>query len=478
MEEKIRVSIVIINYNGRAFLKTCLDSIKSQNFPEEKYEIVLVDNNSRDTSLKFVREQYPEVEIIESKENLGFAGGANLGVRHTRGEYVVFLNTDTKVDINWLKFLMIRIESDKNIAAVNSKLLLYYPFIKLSLVSDTHPLENFSKSNNFLLAGVFVEKIFLDDPELDPLIKYSSGFYDKNLIVSQNNTDRNGDETGFWTNGNAEILVPCNISKTKINLSLIIRSETNGTKTGFVVKNHETTLISDYLKPHEIKKYRIFLDIAEINPYFHYVVQNAGLAIFKSGYGRDRGAVVKDHQQFYETDCSYYNQAREVHAFSGASVILRKNVFKKLNGFDSSFFMYYEDVDMSLKMRRMGWKIFYEPKSVVYHKHAATSKEWSRLFSYNVEKNHLAILIKHFPIMEFIKEYLRFLVLWVMSFLKMCEWRLIRNWSFYSDWKEKVEYRKDVVFWVSRNFFRLIKERLKLTRSCYKSMNYLFKDHY
>lgn len=90
------ISILLVNYNGRAHLEECLGSLEAQTFRD--FEIVLVDNGSVDGSLDFVRSRFPAVRLVDAGANLGFAGGNNLGLSHCRGEWIFFLNNDTRVE--------------------------------------------------------------------------------------------------------------------------------------------------------------------------------------------------------------------------------------------------------------------------------------------------------------------------------------------------------------------------------------------
>lgn len=98
-----KISIVIVNWNGKKWLKKCLDSLTHQDY--KNYEIILVDNNSQDDSVKFVKKNYSSVIIVESKKNLGFAGGNNLGIKKAQGKYILLLNNDTWVEKNFLSDL-------------------------------------------------------------------------------------------------------------------------------------------------------------------------------------------------------------------------------------------------------------------------------------------------------------------------------------------------------------------------------------
>lgn len=117
------VSIILVNYNGEDFIEECLDSLRQIDYPKENYEVILVDNASKDNSVKLVKENFPEVKLIKSDKNLGFPGGCNLGVDVAKGEYLVFLNTDATVDKFWLNELVDTISSDERIGACSSQVL-------------------------------------------------------------------------------------------------------------------------------------------------------------------------------------------------------------------------------------------------------------------------------------------------------------------------------------------------------------------
>jgi len=100
-----RVSVIVLNWNGRKWLEKCLSSILGQDITEN-FEVILVDNGSTDDSVKYVRERFSQVKVIELEENYGFAEGNNLGLKHARGDYIVFVNTDTEAMKGWLQNLV------------------------------------------------------------------------------------------------------------------------------------------------------------------------------------------------------------------------------------------------------------------------------------------------------------------------------------------------------------------------------------
>lgn len=122
--EKPLVSIVVLNYNGKYHLKDCFNSLYNLNYNMDKVEIILVDNNSQDDSVEFVKNNYKEVKVIQLENNYGFSAGNNIGARKSSGQNIILLNNDTVVDKNWLRELLKVAESSNEIGIVASK--IYY----------------------------------------------------------------------------------------------------------------------------------------------------------------------------------------------------------------------------------------------------------------------------------------------------------------------------------------------------------------
>lgn len=117
-----KVSIIIPNYNGKRFLKDCISSIQGVRYPRKKYEIILVDNGSSDSSIDYVRANFPSVKILALHKNYGFAGGNNHGAKIATGELLVFLSNDTVVDRNWL-YNLVKVMAHEEIGICGSKIL-------------------------------------------------------------------------------------------------------------------------------------------------------------------------------------------------------------------------------------------------------------------------------------------------------------------------------------------------------------------
>ncbi|AKB36595.1 Glycosyltransferase [Methanosarcina siciliae C2J] len=234
-------SVVILSYNSKEDLMECIPSLMSQTYPG--FEIIVVDNASRDGSEEFVRTNYPEIKVVQTGKNLGYAAGNNAGFEVAEGEYIVVINPDTVVDSNWLSKLINPFDSDPEIAATTSKILIY----------------------------------------------------------SQN-----------------EIINTC--------------ANTN-----------------------------------------HYT----GLTFCRG---------------FNKPSCEF-DSYQEVGSVSGCSFAIRRDILKNLNGFDSDFFLYQEDADLSWRIRFAGGRIMYVPESIIYHKYKLSISPWKEFY---LERNRYLILLKNF----------------------------------------------------------------------------------
>src|SRR6185369_16545927 len=117
-----RASIIIVSYNARAKLLACLASISSR-LPE-CCQIIVVDNASSEGNADAVEADFPDVTVIRSTVNLGFAGGCNLGVLRSDGEFLAFINPDTIVERDWLSALIAPLEAKDRVGLSTSRILL------------------------------------------------------------------------------------------------------------------------------------------------------------------------------------------------------------------------------------------------------------------------------------------------------------------------------------------------------------------
>ena len=120
-----KVSVVLVNFRGIDDTLNAIKSIKETNYPKEQLEIVIVDNASGDNSVEKLKGLSNQIILVESSENLGFAGGVNLGVKKSTGEIIGLLNNDAKCDVNWINTAVDTFLADKDVASVASKVLTW-----------------------------------------------------------------------------------------------------------------------------------------------------------------------------------------------------------------------------------------------------------------------------------------------------------------------------------------------------------------
>lgn len=120
----MKVSVIILTWNGRAYLKECLDSLAAQTFRD--FETILVDNGSCDGTADYIRNEFSWVRLLVLPENVGFAEGNNQGLAVAQGDYIVALNNDTKVAPDFLEELVTVANSDSRIGMVAAKMRNFY----------------------------------------------------------------------------------------------------------------------------------------------------------------------------------------------------------------------------------------------------------------------------------------------------------------------------------------------------------------
>lgn len=135
------ISVVIPNYNGAAYLGACLSSLVRQSYRD--FEVLVVDNASSDGSVETALRAAPAAVILRQKTNLGFAGGANAGIRAATGEWVAVLNNDTEVPEQWLSECVAGISRHPDAA-----------FLACRVLDFKHRDEVYSAGDCFLRAGI------------------------------------------------------------------------------------------------------------------------------------------------------------------------------------------------------------------------------------------------------------------------------------------------------------------------------------
>lgn len=122
--EKPLVSIITINYNESQVTMDMLASVQNLTYPN--IEVIVVDNASPQDQPDRIKEQYPNITLLKSERNLGFAGGNNLGVEKAKGTYLLFVNNDTELPPGFVEPLVETLENDPAIGMVSPKIKFHW----------------------------------------------------------------------------------------------------------------------------------------------------------------------------------------------------------------------------------------------------------------------------------------------------------------------------------------------------------------
>ena len=117
------VSVVIVNYRGAEDTLTCIDGLQELDWPADQLEVIVVDNASGDGSAELIGTRAPQVTLVASDVNTGFAGGCNLGVSHASGEYIALINSDARPHPRWLVEAVAVLHAESSVGVVASKVL-------------------------------------------------------------------------------------------------------------------------------------------------------------------------------------------------------------------------------------------------------------------------------------------------------------------------------------------------------------------
>ncbi len=267
----IDVTVVTVTYNAAALVVQCLDSLAAQRLGDVTMRVVVVDNASTDATVELVESHHPDVTVVRSSRNLGFAGGNDLVLASVTTPWVILLNNDAVADPDLVRTLVDEARrSPADVAAVAATVLLAERF----------------------------------------------------------------------------------------------RAAPDGTADG--VEGPDGTWVADPAG-----------DVRLVN--------STGNQVRTDGFGEDRG---------WLADASRHRPPAEVFGFSGAAALLRTSALRDVGVFDESYFMYYEDTDLSWRMRLAGYRVVHCARAVVSHEHAASSDEGSDFFRFHDARNRLATVTK------------------------------------------------------------------------------------
>ncbi|MFN7973997.1 MAG: glycosyltransferase [Acidobacteriota bacterium] len=373
------VSVITVNHNGKRFLADALAALHAQDYPRDRYEIIVVDNASSDGSLEAARAAFPGARFVASAANVGFAEGNNIGYRESKGELIALLNNDAVASPGWLAALVAAMERHPEAGLATSKILFMQRALSLELHCETFLPQQVMASTDTRPLGIKVLGVDLDGLA-GAHCAFREGFY----------PEESGNGQRFrWTDGRGRFDVVFHGAGKRLPMWLKLdgwRPEALP-EAELVVKSSGSARARVVLPRGPMRLPLVFEEgeMARVPRR----IQNVGVNAYRDWFAGDRASG--------EPDDGRYAAEEEVFGACGAAMMVRRKVVEECGLFDPSFFMYYEDVDLAFRARARGHRCVYVPSAVVEHYHAGSSKEGSAFFTYNVERNRLAVILKHAP---------------------------------------------------------------------------------
>lgn len=360
------VRVVLINFDGGDITLRCIDSLRATDYPSDRLQIVVVDNASVDGLVWVLRERYPDVTVIQSDVNEGFARGCNLALTDLDGiDYVALINNDAIVTPDWLQPLLAGFTHPR-VGAVCPKLLLNVQAHAVMVQP-----ERLTTLPDGRAVGVRVQQVLIDGVDRTSHVRFDERFW------SDERAQEN-DRHGAWTKGLASIWWPAPSEHPVEHVEVHAALQQPGTVHIGPPENMNAVQLSTDAVPVECTVERTV-----------HIINSAGGALYTGWLGGDKG--------FMEPDLGQYDEAQEVFSWCGGAVVMSTAYLREVGVFDPSYFLYYEDFDLSWRGRSAGWTYRYEPASVVFHEHAYSSKAGSTFFAFWVDRNRRLTLVKNAP---------------------------------------------------------------------------------
>lgn len=176
-DNNVAVSIIIPNFNGRHHLQKCLDSLVTSAV-DFNYEVIVVDNASKDDSVSMIKENYPHINVIRMDRNYRFAKACNEGIKVSRGKYISLLNNDTEVQPDWLQELKNALDHRPEVSSCASRVFFYDEKGMLDSVGDCYMITGSAQKIGHRVRGI--------DKYLEPRLVFgasaSSSIYRREMI--------------------------------------------------------------------------------------------------------------------------------------------------------------------------------------------------------------------------------------------------------------------------------------------------------
>ena len=346
-----QVAIVVVDHDGGEMTLACLAALAATAWAGPPLRVVLVDNSSNRPLTAEQLAFHPTVEVLRPGRNIGFPGGVSLALDHLRvgladgPEYVALVNNDAFVEPGWLNPLVDALAHDPGLGAAQGKLVFEPWFVPVTIGA---PLVASPRGRPI---GARV-----DGPTGTV---HGSGFA----------AVRPGE---WWsTVPSAVVFVPAAIGDASVTVSLQTQRPGQASVQGreLAVGPQPTSVT------------------VPISNELVSVVQNVGNELTDKYWVRDRGAG--------EVDDGRFDEERDIWGWCGGLVLLRSTYLADVGHLDGSLFLYWEDVDLSWRGAKKGWRYRYVPTSPARHRHGASLGQRSPLFERLNQRNRLVILARH-----------------------------------------------------------------------------------
>ncbi|MEI7623857.1 MAG: glycosyltransferase family 2 protein [Actinomycetes bacterium] len=357
------VRVVLLNYNGGELILRAVAAAAATEWPQNRIQIVCVDNGSSDGSVDEIASKYPDVHIVRNGRNLGFPGN-NVAMEDLEGvDYVALVNSDAFVEPNWLRKLVTRAEADRTLGAVCPKILFTGEFVGFRV--DLRGTSNSS-------------------PQMIRLRSLTVNGRDEfgRCHVARGG-GRSSDSEGIfeWIADGSILRFP--IATDFENDSIVL-------KVGLQIDDAcEVTIGGTTAQFVGAREQQTVSFVIDQIPQRVAVLNNVGSWIDHSWTGHERGLFMVDDGEF--------DRPMEVGAWCGAAVLLRSSMLEDIGLFDDAYFLYYEDTDLAVRGRERGWRYMTEPTSRVFHDHSSSTVEGSELAAFHIERNRLMFAVRHAP---------------------------------------------------------------------------------
>jgi GT2 family glycosyltransferase len=357
-------TVVIVSWNRVDLLRRCLPAVLAQELdPGDEFQVMVVDNGSRDGTAKMLAREFPGVRVVRNRENLGFARGNNVALRQVTSPFAVLLNNDAVPEPGWLRALLAPFAAPGGevVGATGSKSLFSGHWEAISLRTSRFRTQS-------------------DDRR--PLgLRLVSATVNGVDVLSEVLGAVHAIEPGFrWTRPRGTLYLPRpGPGPLVIELGFVAGS---GRPPVPLVVHWRDGRSRVTVEDPGVTSLSIKSDAGWPPPP---LINNTGGVLLENGAGADRDWCRPDNGSF--------DEAADLFFGCGNGLAIRTAAGRQAGWFDDALFTYYEDVDLSWRLRSRGWHIRYVPDAVIVHDHSATSGGNPELTAFYIERNRLLTLM-------------------------------------------------------------------------------------